>query len=92
MCDDSRHIDIAVDFEFTGLGVGGLLGVNAVAPGNSRRRRRGIGQRRAQRPHGGSGEAANRDIGLPLRKLFDGPTVADVAKAIENVRWTVSQD
>jgi len=26
-------------------------------------------------------------VGLPLRRLFDGPTVAEVAKAIDDVRW-----
>jgi len=28
-------------------------------------------------------------IGLPLRQLFDGPTIAQVAKAIDDVRWAV---
>ena len=28
-------------------------------------------------------------VGLPLRRLFDGPTVADIAKHIDDVQWAV---
>jgi amino acid adenylation domain-containing protein len=28
-------------------------------------------------------------IGLPLRRLFDGPTIAQVAKSIDDVRWAL---
>jgi acyl carrier protein len=28
-------------------------------------------------------------VGLPLRWLFDGPTVADIAKHIDDVQWAV---
>jgi len=31
-------------------------------------------------------------VGLPLRKLFDGPTIAEMAKAIDDVRWTVGSE
>ncbi len=29
-------------------------------------------------------------VGLPLRRLFDGPTIAEVAQAIDDVRWTLA--
>ena len=29
-------------------------------------------------------------VGLPLRRLFDAPTIAEVAKAIDDVRWTLA--
>jgi acyl-CoA synthetase (AMP-forming)/AMP-acid ligase II len=29
-------------------------------------------------------------VGLPLRRLFDGPTIAEVAQAIDDVRWTLT--
>lgn|GEM_PF-1660087 len=31
-------------------------------------------------------------VGLPLRRLFDGPTIAQVAQSIDDVRWTLNGD
>ena len=31
-------------------------------------------------------------VGLPLRRLFDGPTIAQLAQSIDDVRWTLTGD
>ena len=33
--------------------------------------------------------AESLQVGLPLRRLFDGPTIAQVAKSIDDVRWAL---